>query len=360
MRKDRDGLYKQPESPNWYASYTGADGKRCRRSTGTDSYREAQLILGHWRAEARRNQGTPPMTLQDVILAYIDAHSNKRSLNRDVYSLKHLYDIIGEHSPINSLTTGKMVQYQLQRQAEGAKPATINKELGFLSACLNWAKTKQGWKVENVAAGHRLPEPPGRQRWLSRAEAAQLIEAAKQEPQAPHLADFILLALHTGMRCGELLGLAWKRVDFQKNRILLEQQKNGKPGMVPFNQTARNALLSLANFRATHCPASLWVFCDRQGRRISSIKKSFASAVRRAEIEHCTIHDLRRTFGSWLVQAGVHIQHVSKLLRHSDIRITDRVYAHLQPEQLHQAVAVLDSCHSGVIVEMESGGQSWR
>ena len=65
--------------------------------------------------------------------------------------------------------------------------------------------------------------------------------------------------------------------------------------------------------------------------------------MRRAGLEDTHPHDLRRTFGSWLVQAGVSIQAVSALLRHSDIRITDRVYAHLSPESLREAVAVLNA-----------------
>ena len=53
-------------------------------------------------------------------------------------------------------------------------------------------------------------------------------------------------------------------------------------------------------------------------------------------------HDLRRTFGSWLVQVGVGIERISKLLRHADIQITARVYAHLRSEDLAEAAAILD------------------
>jgi integrase len=73
------------------------------------------------------------------------------------------------------------------------------------------------------------------------------------------------------------------------------------------------------------------------------VKKSFAKAVRQAGLEDVHPHDLQRTLGSWLVQAGVSIQAVSALLRHSDIRITDRIYAHLSPESLREAVDVLNA-----------------
>ena len=83
------------------------------------------------------------------------------------------------------------------------------------------------------------------------------------------------------------------------------------------------------------------------GARIASVKKGFALAVRRAGLDDVHPHDLRRTFGSWLVQAGVDIRRVSELMRHSDIRVTASVYAHLAPGDLADAVEVLDRTPKG-------------
>ncbi|WP_295401549.1 tyrosine-type recombinase/integrase [uncultured Thiocystis sp.] len=70
--------------------------------------------------------------------------------------------------------------------------------------------------------------------------------------------------------------------------------------------------------------------------------KGFLGCAKDAELEDIHPHDLRRTFGSWLVQAGVGIERVSGLLRHGDVAITARVYAHLRPGDLADAVAILD------------------
>ena len=83
-----------------------------------------------------------------------------------------------------------------------------------------------------------------------------------------------------------------------------------------------------------------------------AIEKQFTAAVRRAGIAHCTPHDLRRTCGSWLVQARTPIQEVARLLRHSDIQVTMSVYAHLMPDQLQQTVAVLD--RHNLVIPQES------
>jgi integrase len=77
------------------------------------------------------------------------------------------------------------------------------------------------------------------------------------------------------------------------------------------------------------------------------VKKGFTLAVERAGLEDVHPHDLRRTFGSWLVQAGVDIRRVSELMRHSDIRITAKIYAHLAPGDLVAAVEALDRTPRG-------------
>jgi integrase len=76
--------------------------------------------------------------------------------------------------------------------------------------------------------------------------------------------------------------------------------------------------------------------------RIESVKSGFNACARDAQLKDLHPHDLRRTFGSWLVQAGVGIERVSKLLRHGDVAITARVYAHLRPTDLAEAVAILN------------------
>ena len=79
-----------------------------------------------------------------------------------------------------------------------------------------------------------------------------------------------------------------------------------------------------------------------EGRGSARSKKGFATAVARAGLTDVHPHDLRRICGRWLVQQGVPIQVVSNLLRHSDLHITDRVYAHLSPTTVQAAVEVLD------------------
>ena len=342
----RDGLYRRKGSPYWWVSFADSSGRRTRRSTGTAVRKEADALLAKWKLEAHRIRQwdeEPTRTFDELMLAYVKATSGeKRAAERDRYSLKRLYPFFTGRD-LNDLGPADIRAYIDRRRSEGVSPGTINKEVGLLSSAINYARREWDWVIPNPAARRKLKEPEGRVRWITRAEAAALISAAESEPKAAHLADFIRLALHTGCRKGELLGLEWKRVDLQAGLIHLEAEhtKAGRRRAVPMNREARAAIIGRARFRAQHCPGSQWVFSREDGSRIQAVKRSFATACRRAGIEGYHIHDMRHTCAAWLVSVGVPLTEVRDLLGHSSVKMTER-YAHLAPENVRAAVALLD------------------
>ncbi|WP_323696609.1 MULTISPECIES: site-specific integrase [Thiorhodovibrio] len=98
---------------------------------------------------------------------------------------------------------------------------------------------------------------------------------------------------------------------------------------------------SCAEYRDAHCPNSQWVFCRKDGSRMRSSSTGFARACKDVGISDFRFHDLRHTCAAWLVQAGVPLTEVRDVLGHSTIKMTER-YAHLAPENIRNAVAVLD------------------
>lgn len=341
--------YRRKDSAVYWVSYIDAGGTRVRRSTETTDKREAEALEAKWKLEAhqQRQWGAPASyTFDELMLKYLQAtETEKRSAERDRMSAKHLYPVFTGRN-LREISAANIRKYIDDRKAEGAKPATINKEVGLLSAAINYARMEWDWDVPNPAAGRRLREPEGRLRWLTRAEAEALIRAAEAQSRAPHLPDFIRLALNTGCRRGELLGLEWRRVDLQRGLLYLEgdHTKSGRRRYVPLNQAARAALLNRLRFRAKHCAASPWVFASNEGARIQSVKRSFASACEAAGIENFRVHDLRHTCAAWLVSAGVPLPEVRDLLGHSTVIMTER-YAHLAPENVRAAVQRLDGMH---------------
>jgi integrase len=311
-------------------------------------------VRASWIAAGEIEKTGDGSTFDDLMLLYLDQVTpNKRDPQRDRYSAKALFPVL-TGKPLAAIGAAEVRGYIATRNAAGIAPGTINKEAGLMSAATNWARKELEWDIPNPWQSRRQREPNGRARWLTHEEARQLLQSAETPTRlqrSPWLKDFIRLGLYSGMRPGEMLWLDWQRVDLKGGAITFEAnqqtavrngQKNGKAARVPLNHHARQAMLSRARFRAEHCPNSPWVFCRKDGSRIASIRHGFARCTADAGLSDIHPHDLRRTFGSWLVQAGVGIERVCELLRHSDITITASVYAHLRPTDLAAAAAVLD------------------
>lgn len=348
--RDQDGIYQRKDSPFWWASLPRPSGGSARRSTGIPIAEDPQglkaiAIRAAWRAAGITLHTGEGATFDDLILAYLpicEARTVKPARYRT--AAKALYPHFTGRL-LADIGAQEVRAYIASRQDQGRTAGCINKEVGLMSGALRWAKEELEWDIGNNPWRTRfLREPATRTRFLSQEEASALIAAADGIKKAPHLGDLIRLMLATGVRPGEALGLEWQRVDLGRRLIRFEvgDQKNGRAATIPVNDSARAALLSRARFRATHCPASPWVFCNRQGRRFLDVRQSFLGACRLAGIEDLHPHDLRRTCGSWLVQSGISIDRVSRLLRHGDVGMTARVYAHLRPQDLADAAAALD------------------
>ncbi|MCC8991195.1 MAG: tyrosine-type recombinase/integrase [Streptococcus sp.] len=126
--------------------------------------------------------------------------------------------------------------------------------------------------------------------------------------------------------------------------------------MISINAIARQALLNRARFQTEQCPNSPWVFSHADGRRLQDVKKSFHSDCCRANITNFCIHDLRHTCAAWLVNAGIPLTEARDLLGHASVVMAER-YAHLAPENVRAAVAVLErasrSGHATVLLKTE-------
>ncbi len=149
---------------------------------------------------------------------------------------------------------------------------------------------------------------------------------------APHLVPVVEIALSTGMRIGEILNLrVGVNVDLEHGMLRLTRTKTDKARNIPVNKVCRAAIEQVAG-DLEH---------NQRLFNQDTIDTGFYGAVDRAGIEDMRIHDLRHTFASWMVQAGVPIYTVSELLGHSAVEVT-RKYAHLAPDNALQAVSVLD------------------
>ena len=214
---------------------------------------------------------------------------------------------------------------------------TANRWLASVRSCLQ-AAWRAGLITDNPAMRvkkYRENEP--RSRVLSDAEMKRLAKALGDEPDLFTRAAFYLL-IETGARRSEVLHARWSDVDLDGALWRIPSPKSGKPQVVPLaNRTV--ALLSNLPQQGEYIIA---------GRKANQprydLKSSCERLCERAQIDGVTVHDIRRTFGLHAARtAGLHV--ASKLLRHSDVRITERVYAPLGIDDLRKAMeSVQERC----------------
>jgi len=154
-------------------------------------------------------------------------------------------------------------------------------------------------------------------------------------PFADRLKPLVLLSLNTGIRRGEAFNLRWPDVDPELANLTLEGQgvKITQTRHIPLNTEA----LEMLRDRKSQSEPAGYVFPADDGDRLNNVDKSWRAVLKKANITEFRWHDLRHTFASNLVMAGVDLNTVRELLGHSDIKMTLR-YAHLAPE--HKAAAV--------------------
>ena len=246
----------------------------------------------------------------------------------------------------------------------GKQPGTINRDLqriqSVLSRAVEWGvldrhpmkglkpmKTDKAGRVRFLSAAEEkaLRDALDTRQSRMREERARFNKwrAVRHQDPLPeldgelvdHLKPLVLLALNTGMRRGELFSLKWAEVDLSANLVTVRAAtaKTGQTRRIPLNTEAVNLMKAWREVTGEQTQ----VFPGAEGRRLTNISKSWPGAVKLAKLSGFNFHDLRHSFASKLVQAGVDLNTVRTLLGHSEISTT-LIYAHLAPDNLRSAV----------------------
>ncbi len=333
-----DGVYTRKDRPGYWTSWFDAQGRRRYRKTDAKTLEQARLARGteKLRVEQAKTLGfTPPGkdTFAEVaarFLTHQKARLTPKALERENLIVRqHLTPFLpGRIAAVRKVDAQR---YVTKRGTE-VSAHTVQKELNILKHLLRLAVE---WEIipVNPTQGVKAPKvPAGRVRYLQPTELRVLLEACLE-----WLRPTVALAVSTGMRRGEILGLRWLDVDMAHHRVLLPQTKNGEGHIVYLNETALAVLRSLP-FGA-HTKPSDCLFSDVTPEQVST---AFARACRKAGIEDFRFHDLRHTAASWMRMKGADIHTVAQLLGHKDLRMAAR-YQHLSPAFLAEAVQSLDA-----------------
>jgi integrase len=332
------GIYKRGKT--FWLRYAGLDGKIVYESSGSDKLKFAEALLH--RRKADMQVGKQPNfvkiknhTFQELAEEYIKWAERQRAFKQKRLVVIQLASQFG-HYPLRRFGTRMLEHFQTERLQKGNRPGTVNRHISIMkhmfTKAVDWEMVDDE-TLKRVRRVKLLEENNRRLRYLSKEECQSLIRCCDN-----HLKPIVTMALNTGMRKGEILNLKWDNVDLRHRFILLDHTKNGERREIPINDTLRETFTSLT--RRIVVP---YVFVsDKTGQRYSNLQRSFNTACRRTGIKDFHFHDLRHTFASQLIMAGVDLTTIKELLGHKTLAMTLR-YAHLAPSHKVKAVDILDN-----------------
>jgi integrase len=337
----------------WYFDVI-SNGERLRRQYASQT--EAETALDDFREKQRNptplqafTPHRPVVTLADATEHYLTAKARKRTVAEDKRQLEQLKAVFGAETPLTEITAARISQYKANRLATKSEhtgrpltAAAVNRPLALMRHLLRLAH-EECELLETVPRIRLEKEPQGRIRWLELDEEARLL-AACAKSQNKELLAIVTVALETGLRRGELLGLTWDRVDMSRGILRLEVTKSGKRREVPMRQAVYDVLSALPG--------------TREGRvwRSGNIRTAFEHAVTAAKLDSTFhFHDCRHHFASWFVMRGGNIVALQDLLGHASLSMTRR-YSRLAPDHLRSEVAKTEKPRrAGVAVRSAHG-----
>ncbi len=365
MRRAFGTIKTRKGKPGFYVKFAW-QGRAYRRHAGpTRSGAASKLAKAH--ADLERGMaleevlssvfGDPRgsrMTFRDAAPLYLEhaqARKKASTFAADVRRLRPLLAATWAGKYLSEIRPEDLARFIDERRAGGAAGPTINRDLALVSALYKWA-IRLRYADENPASRKHLEwcSERGRERetYLASEECRALVDTA-----GPVLRPILVTALSTGMRRGELLALRWCDLDLDRRTIFArpEEEKAGRGRSIPMTPDLHALLRDLARARQERkIDGTDPVFVGNDGAALGAgaLRGLFESAVARcAEIAlekrpKVTFHTLRHTAASLMVQAGVPLLEVAKILGHSTLAVTMR-YAHFAPEHGRKAIDLLGS-----------------
>ena len=335
---------------NIYWVYVSIKGVRHARSTGTSNRKLAEQIGRQFQDELTLKlhqlpQLNPEMRFAELFAHFIaNAGPKPWHLDRGAVLLTFF-----ENTPIGRINKSSAREYRLFRHRQKKlTDTTINRDLECLRHLMFWA-VDEGFLATNPLS--RLPmvrERRKRRSVMSVEEELLLLPVC-----APHLRPIVTAALATGMRRGEILSQRWEDVDFARRLLFVTHSKTpeGESREIPLTNQLFNLL-----WESRENEGLIFTF---KGNPVHRIKTAWRAAIRRSGIRYYRFHDLRHTFNTRLMEAGV-IQEVRKaLIEHSSGEDVHSMYTHVELPMKRDAIRKLEIWMESHVQQLQQeGGKS--
>lgn len=334
-------LTKRANSRFWYVQFQ-FDHQTVIRSTRTTDRKIAEQVAARIRAEihaevmlGRRR----PITLEQALERFTDAKVGSANHRNIVSQMRIILRTLDGSTPAARITNSMLEEFRRRRAAAGCGGQTIKHGLSCLVSAIRLAR-EDGYDAPELKPPS-VKVPNGRLRYLTVDEERRLLSELDPKREANGMVpyarrsfekkawmqdnyDLVILLLDTGARYSEVANIGWNQIDVAARSIRLWRPKVQNESIL-FMTTRVFDVLS----RRAESKRSEFVFSSKAGgpRGYSAI--AIRKAIRRAGLVDCTIHTLRHTHASRLIQNGLNVYEVRTILGHTDIRTTMR-YAHLE------------------------------
>jgi integrase len=287
---------------------------------------EAQLELGLYEDKVK-NHISLKVGFGEAVEKYIPTYSVHKGNHKTEAGILRILACRWEGRSLNAISKQDIVLLKEELLAKGRAASTVNHYLNALSQLYQIAINEWGLRLANPISGvKRMSEPQGRMRRLSKeAEATLLSHCIRLK--LSHLADMIIVALETGMRCGEILSMRWEDVDFINRRVLLRDTKNGDSRQVPLSSRVKTILEQLSS-RTTGdlvFPYCRWAIRRHYTRVVKQSAKTHKGA--QNPFTDLRFHDLRHEALSRLSDKGLNTIELAHISGHKTLAMLRR-YTH--------------------------------
>jgi integrase len=324
-------LYRRGKK--WWCSFW-VNGVRYQFSTGTGNAKLARVI-----AQKRQDAIIAQAHGISVVDSDIKLGELADSFCASGSAKPHYQDRLKQLLPFfagaraSRINKGMVEQYRLFRKSvQNVAVATVNRDLATLRRILNWGVEQSLFPSHALARLRLERERRSRRPVMSLQEEKALLCASPD-----HLKGIITAALDTGMRRGELLNQQWADCDLDRQLFLVTKSKTaeGEAREIPFTARLMKQLSDAGQNTGS-------VFTYR-GHPIRSLKTSWKRAIDKAGIRKFRFHDLRHTYNTRLLDAGVMVEVRMALMGHSAGRSINAIYTHLELPQKREAIARLEA-----------------
>ena len=294
----------------------------------------SEVVMGGNPAAERAKMKAVPLYAELAAQHMADAQLHQRSYSTtEMYMRRHIVTRWGK-TRLTDIDPRAVAQWLAAKRAEGLAPASVLKlKVIFARSFELGAQWSIAGCERNPVRGVKLPPVNNaRQVYITREEAGRLVVAAR-DSRNPLLGPIVELLLLTGMRVSELLSARWSDVDLERRSLFVPAAKTGSRH-VPLAQAAAAVIERLPKAKD-----AVFLF-PRPGdpeNHLTTVKHGWQTARGVAGLPKLRIHDLRHSAASFMVNSGVDLFAVGKVLGHASIQSTQR-YAHLANDTLLAAV----------------------